>query len=507
MNFTEISYLLVKIFLLLFMFCFNTINLFLLIFAFYKVRNHLRKHLVFDSDFVYKSPYTPSISILVAAWNEEKTIIESLRSLMDLNYPHYEIVVVSDGSTDHTLEKLQEHFKFERRNIGYQPAIGTARLRGTYDTDIELPPSLFRFVVVDKENGGKADAVNSGINAAQGDFICTIDADCILDRETLLQVVAPIVEDREHVVACGGQVGIVNGCTVINGRVTKTRLPKKVLPLFQVVEYMRAFTAGRTAFELMNSLLILSGAFAVIQRRILIEIGGLMTPYINDRIAIEYCGKEPFTICEDMEVIVRIWRYVYDKGEKKRIAYVPRPICWTEAPESLSDLGSQRARWYRGLLEILKYHRTMIFNPRYGRIGLFSLPYNLVFEAVGPLIEFLGYASLPFLWIVGFLDINYVITFFLVTTAYGTALSIIGVLMGLWQENAEFSSRDSVALFRYRSIGDKLLLALCAALLNLGYRQIILFYQVQGFIGFLRGDRKWKKLARIGFSSCDGTVL
>ncbi|MFC1586401.1 glycosyltransferase [Fibrobacterota bacterium] len=500
----EYTYVAIQAFLIIYVFIYNSMNFFMVVLAFFSVRMQLKKHHITDPELLYHSPHSPVISILVPAYNEARTIVQSLYSLLNLHYPHFEIIVTNDGSDDRTLEVLKKEFKLIRKDSEYLPVLGTAKVRGLYESRMEKSESVLRLMVIDKENGGRSDALNAGINAAKGDFVCTVDADSILEENALLQTIQPIVEDREQVIACGGQVAIANGCVIRDGRVIKTGLPKKALPMFQVIEYIRSFTGGRTAFEKINSLLILSGAFSIIQRGVLLEVGGFLTRYLTTRIGIEYCGKGSHTVCEDMEVIVRIWRYLYDKGRLKKITFSPHPICWTEAPEKMRDLGSQRDRWYRGLCEILWFHRLMLFNPRFGRIGLFAMPYQFFFEFLGPLMEFIGYITIPLLWVMGKYNLQFVFLFFLSATVYGTFISIVSVLLGLWNESAHRRGEITASLFRYGGLWAKIRLFTYALLSCVGYRQVLLFYQMRGFVGFLKKEKGWQKFERQGFELAEG---
>lgn len=443
--------------------------------------------------------FAPLISLLVPAYNEEVTIVESVRSLMRLEYPAYEVVVVNDGSKDRTIQVMKEAFQLVRSDVDYNAHLGTSPVRGFYRATCPLPKQVVRLVLVDKENGGKADALNVGINASQGTYVASMDADSLMIPKALVHAVQPILDNPNEVIACGGQIALSNGCIVADGKVIEARLPEPWIARFQVVEYMRSFTQSRVALGQMNSVLILSGVFAVFQRETVIAAGGFLSKHQRSRIVHEYTGEHSETVCEDMEVVVRVHRYLADHGLPGKIVFLPIATSWTEAPEIWKNLGKQRSRWYRGLWEVLWLHRGMMFNPRYGRVGLFALPYQLIFEALAPALETIGYVIVPFSWLIGILSPFAMLAFITFALSMNLLLSVGSVLVAIWRVRIE-SRHKSQALFDYK--GAKALFILCFAGLisNLGYRQYLLYWQLKGLKDFLAGKKSWDKFARQGFA-------
>ena len=473
-------------------------NFLFVVLAWKRVSRHLQRDTWHPPESDEHNPFMPLLSLLVPAYNEEVTCIESVQSLLSLRYPAYEIIICNDGSKDRTVEVLIEAFDFVRTDINYEGRLGTAEIRGLYRARGKLPANVKRLVLIDKANGGKADALNASINASQGVFVSSMDADSLLEPTALLRAMQTVADDPNEVIAVGVQVGLSNGSLVEDGEVVELRMPKSWIARFQIVEYMRSFGQGRTALGELNALLILSGVFALIRRDLLVECGGFLTKYIDSKIVTEYCGKGAHTVCEDMEVVVRLHRYLLDKGRTGTVAILPHPVAWTEAPEVYTDLGKQRGRWYRGLLEVLQYHRAMFLRKRFGRIGMFSLPYQFLFEAVAPVIETFGYLVVPMALVAGLLSPVHLFGIILLALALNIALTVASVVMCVrWQRAGPGASR---ALFRYPRPSDNIRLLAAAILSNFGYRQFLVYWQLRGLRDFLKGRKDWDKFARKGFA-------
>ncbi len=442
----------------------------LLVLSYREILYYMRHNSFSDYRITVQSELTPPISILAPAFNEEATAVESVRSLLKLNYGKYEVIVINDGSKDGTLDRLIREFSLLPSNQIYEQALATKPVRDIYTSH---KPAYRNLVVVDKENGGKADALNAGINVAQYANVCAIDADSLLEDDALQKVMKPFLED-ERVVASGGIVRIANGCEVVNGRVTKVALSNRFLPIFQVVEYFRAFLSGRMAWQGVNGLLIISGAFGMFKRDVVIEAG----------------GYNHATVGEDMELVARIHRTKLERKEPYRVVFVPDPVCWTEAPESLRILSRQRNRWHRGLLDTLLIHKKMLFNKNYGIVGMAAVPYFFFIELLGPVFEFVGYISMIAMLALGVLNVNMTILFFIVALFYGVMFSVGAVLL------------EEVSFQRYPKARDLALLLSFGVLENFGYRQITLWWRMKAFYDyFVKGVRSWGAMQRKGFSS------
>ena len=454
----------------------NFIYFILMGLSFVYVRAQKRAWQIKDRTFLFKPKVLPSVTIVAPAYNEAKTIIESVNSLMNLSYPDYELVIVNDGSSDLTLDTLRREFDLKRVDRTYRQDLTTKEVKGIY-----VNRNLPKLVVVDKVNGGKADALNTGINVAAKEYICSIDADSLLEEDALLKLVSRILEEDVETPALGGNVLPINGCTVEQGAVREKRIPRNRLAVLQTIEYIRAFMCGRLGWAFTNNLLIISGAFGLFRKERGVRVGGYMTS----------SGKyRKDTVGEDMEIVVRICRQMREMRRPYRIRYAFNANCWTEVPEDLGSLQKQRFRWQRGLIEILYFHKVMLFNPRYGRIGMIAMPYYFLFEVLGPLFELQGYLTVLLAAVLGVLYFDIAVMLFVAVVLSGTLISIAALLV------AEHAGR----LFPPRDTGR---LLLWAVLENFGIRQYFSLLRAAGYLRMFKGVTAWEKAERKGFADRD----
>ncbi|SDP81141.1 glycosyltransferase family 2 protein [Lentzea jiangxiensis] len=450
----------------------NTSYLGLILLAVREFRRHLRRRPYAGFDEAYTNPLTLGVSVVMPAHNEEATIVESVNAMLALRHPLFEVVVVDDGSTDGTFEVLRAHFGLVEVPRVVPDDVPT---RGAI-TAVHAPPAAVPLVVVRKENGGKASANNTGINVAVQPLVCMVDADSLLDPDALLAVARPFGDDPEHVVATGGVVRAVNDSTVVAGRVTELRMPRTWLARTQVVEYLRAFLLGRSGWSALNALVVVSGAFGLFRRDVLVETGGL----------------DVDTIGEDAELVVRLHRWLRDHRRHARVVFVPEPVAWTEVPESLRVLGRQRRRWSRGLAEVLWKHRRMIGNPAYGAVGTLALPFYVLFELLAPVVELFGLVALVVGLLLGAVDWAFAVLFFLVALGYGVALSLVALVV------------EEYSFHRYRGWRDLAVALVVAVVENIGYRQLTAVWRLRGLVDALRGGKaEWGRMTRVGFASAE----
>jgi cellulose synthase/poly-beta-1,6-N-acetylglucosamine synthase-like glycosyltransferase len=408
----------------------------------------------------------PPITLLVPAYNEELTIVESLRSLLALQYPNFEVVVVNDGSKDGTMAALIEAFELVPMSRHYERAAPHQPIRALYRA-----PNQPRLVVADKENGGKADALNAAINLARAPIVCSMDADSLLEPDALLMAVRPFVEDPERTVAVGGSVRIANGCDIQFGRVTRIGTPRNLVALVQTIEYLRAFLIARLAWSHLGALTIISGAFGLFRRDAVMDVGGYSLG----------------TVGEDMELVVKLHKHFRRAKRPYRVVFLADPVCWTEAPETLDVLGRQRARWHRGALETFARHRDMLLNPRYGKVGMIGFTYILLVDVLGPFIEIAGYLLIPAFWALGVLNTDYLYAFLAVSFGFGVVISV-GALALEEQE-----------LRRFPDVRSLLILLAAAVVENFGYRQLSNVWRLRGTWQFVTKQHGWGAMTRKGF--------
>ncbi len=403
------------------------------------------------------------VSMLVPAYNEAATIAASVRSMLQLNYPDYEVIVINDGSRDGTMDTLRREFALVPFPEAYWQRLETKKVRAIYRST--LHPTLR---VIDKDNGGKADALNAGINASRYPLFCGVDADSILERDSLKRVVEPFLENP-LTIASGGTVRIANGCVVDQGFMAKVGLPTNLLALVQIVEYLRAFLFGRLGWSPLNAVLIISGAFGLFRKENVVTVGG----YRSD------------TVGEDMELVMRLHRWHRLQRIPYRIVFVPDPICWTEAPESLRVLKNQRVRWQRGLCESLTMNLDLLFHPRGGAPGWLAFPFMLVFEWLGPLIEVTGYLFMIAAFILGIVSTEAFVTFMLVALGFGFILSVSALLL------------EELSFHIYPKPRQLAVLLVVVIIENFGYRQLNSLWRLWGLLKWMAGGKaKWGDMTR-----------
>jgi cellulose synthase/poly-beta-1,6-N-acetylglucosamine synthase-like glycosyltransferase len=446
----------------------NTTYLGLFAGAFVSARHYVKRKGIVDLEEVFRSPMTPSVSVIIPAFNEAKNIVEVVRAALALKYPRFEVLVVNDGSGDATLEDLIDSYGLARITKVVQPLIPCMPIKGVYISRVHD-----NLLVIDKEHGGKADTLNAGINVSRGDILCTVDADSLLEQDALLKVARPFLEHPDETVAVGGVIRVVNGCEVSGAVVKNVKLPKGFWANVQIIEYLRAFLGGRMGWAAMRSLLIVPGAFGGFDRKTVVAMG----------------GYDRQTVGEDIELIIRMHAFLRDKGRPYRIWYIPDPVCWTEVPVHYRQVAHQRDRWQRGLMESLRKHENMLFNPRYGRVGMFAIPFHFFFEMLGPVVELTGYVMIVLAYVMGFLNIEFLYLFLSLAILYGIVVSLLGIAL------------EGVVLRHYPRLGSLSKMCFYAVLDNVGYRQVNTWWRTKAYVTYYTRRNRWGAQEREGYPS------
>lgn len=438
------------------------------IFSAIALRKYLRKNSFVNYNSLVLSPLSPKISIIAPAFNESKTIIDNVRTLLSLYYNNFEVIIVNDGSTDDTFELMKEAYDLVKVNYYFDYRIPCERIRGVYRSK---NPSYNRLTIIDKNNGGKADSLNAGINICHSDLFVSIDADSIIEADSILKLVKPFLEEKDKkVIGTGGVIRIVNSCEVERGHIKEIKIPSNFLPRLQVLEYTRAFLLGRMAWSQLDGLMLISGAMGLFDRETVIKAGG-------------YSVK---TVGEDMELVLRMRRYMAENDTKYEVTYIPDPLCWTEVPSDLKSMRKQRTRWTRGLIESLRTHRKMFLNSQYGRLGLLGYPYWFFFEWMAPLIAFAGFIYTIYLIIRDSLNWPFYLLLFLFVYSFAVSLSTWAILF------------EEITFHKYKSKRDVLKLVGIAFLEPFFY-PVHTYFAVRGNLEALRGKKGWGKAERSGF--------
>lgn len=430
---------------------------------------YLKENAFIEYKLIKSSGLAPALSVIAPAYNEGKNIKENVHSLLNLNYDNYEVIIVNDGSKDNTLEVLIKSYDLEIIEYEYIDKIPTKNIRAVYKSK---NPAFYNLIIADKENGGKADALNVGMNISANPYIICIDADCVIHKDALLILAKPLLEKSDrHVIATGGVVRIANSCVITAGGLTEINAPKNLLARIQVLEYLRAFLLARMAWGKLDGLLLISGAFGLFDKDIAIKCG----------------GYNPKTVGEDMELVVRMRRYMLENNLKYAVTYIPNPLCWTEAPESFEILLKQRSRWARGTMETLWIHRIMFLNPKYKILGLLSVPYWFIFEYLAPIVEFTGLIITLFFAFLGILSFQYFFLLFGFVYSFAVMFSILTLLT------------EEYTYHQYGKAKDFIRLLIAAFVEPVYFHFFTVYAALMGNWEEMRGRKTWGDMERTGF--------
>lgn len=467
----------------------------LAILSFIGVNRFRKKEQYTDYRKLTSSPLAPGISIIAPAFNEGVTIIQNVRSLLTLNYARFEVIIVNDGSTDDTLEKLIREFEMVQVDFAYNEKIKSQPVRRIFKS---TNTAYDKLLVIDKVNGkSKADASNAGINAAAFDYFLCTDVDCIIEKDTLIKMIQPfmaeegkkikevgepcpecgyvhIVEENRRVIATGATLRIANSSEIEDGVLVRMRPPARLIPRFQEMEYIRSYVLGKMGWSMINCVPNVSGGLGLFDKEIAIKAG----------------GYDPLSFGEDMDIITRMCAYMRDNKQKYAIRYIPSTQCWTEGPPNLKVFSRQRTRWGRGLIQIMSLHRKIIFNPKYGRLGLVVFPYNFLFEFLAPVIEFLGILYYIYIVVTGQINLANALTLLLFVYLYSVMITTMAIF---W---------DQMVHRNYKTWREVFGLSLMAFLEPIIYHPLIVFFALRGYYFFITGRKHtWGNMQRQGFGT------
>ncbi|MDB4303159.1 glycosyltransferase [Desulfosarcina sp.] len=432
---------------------------------------------------------THSISIIVPAFNEEVSIVDCVKMLLEIDYHDFEVIVVNDGSKDKTLQVIKSAFEFDEAKFTDESYLKTKKIKHV------IAEKNRRLILIDKENGGKADSINTGINFSTKKYICTIDADSILDSQALKKVIEPFITNPNTFVS-GGQLAASNDVVIKHNKVVSSKMPRNIWVLWQIIEYIKSFMISRIGLSRIDALLIMSGAFSVYKKADLSKVGGFLTEHNEHPYLKETIGLGNKTLCEDMEIVVRLWRYFKENKKKAKAIFLAQPVCWTEMPDNAKNLYKQRSRWQIGLAETLKIHRAIGFEPKYGTIGLLAYPYYFLFELLSPVIKVFTFIFILFAAVAGTINPAWVLLLiFSVTLTTAIIMSSIMVVIENWSQKQVAANRDAL---RYKGFGNWLWLLFVGIISDFTYAFFRLYAQFVGIIKFLQKKSDWNKFERKG---------
>ncbi|WP_024615670.1 glycosyltransferase family 2 protein [Clostridium sp. Ade.TY] len=437
------------------------------IYSMVNLNNHIYKKRYKNIIKIEKENNYPPISILVPAYNEEKSILNCIKSLLKLDYPIFEIIIISDGSTDKTVEKIITEFGLKKVKRPIRKLIRSKEIINIYENKDEV-----KITLIDKLNGGKADALNTGINASKYPYFVSLDADSMLNYDSLKNIIEPIIED-DRTIAVGGNIKVSNSAVIDNGEIKRIKTPKKAIVIFQLIEYYRVFLTNRVWFNRFNGNLIVSGAFGLFKKQSVVNVGGYSLGCIG----------------EDMDLIIKLHSFYRKNKRKYKIQYNPNAICWSEAPERYKDLKNQRKRWHTGLMQSLLGHKYIFLNIRYGIVGIFSFMYYFIYEMLSCIIEILGLIVIILSYSIGIINWDFFKTFMFMYIIYSTIISISAIIL----ERYMFKS--------LMSIKTTLVFILFSIIECFGYRQLCSLYRILGVISYKRKKFEWNKIQRIDYNN------
>lgn len=354
------------------------------------------------------SPYASGISIIARLHNDENTIIDTIREWLVLAYNNFDIIVVNDGSTDTTLEKLISYYQLEEVNYAANNQLKTKEVYSYYKSK---NPAFSKLLVVDKTFGCIADALNAGINASEKQLVFCLEQQCFLEPDSLLKLAKVFLDEEKKVVAVNCVVNVANRPKIDRGRSFKLNFPRTIWPSFQAIEYFKLFFLKSPALNRMNFMHPVSGTFSLIDKEILLLSGGFNVKVSNP----------------GFELLVRIRRYMLSKHMPHKIISNLEPVCWVNVQGSLKTLSRNRIEKARSFLLTYKLNKEAPFNRRYSVLGL-NLAYLWFSELIGPVIKVVFLVVAVIICAMGAIDKEWVFILLLTIYFFSVLLSLIAIL-------------------------------------------------------------------------------
>lgn len=458
-----------SVFVVVYFITLNSVYLLLLLFSTPQVFKRSQELEIEEDELFYQEKPFPPVTIIAPAYNEGPIIEDSLNYMLNLKYTHYEVILVNDGSTDDTLQVVKDNFALYEIPPAFQIKIKTSPIKKFYRSH-----KYKNLLVIDKENGGKADSLNAGINAAKFAYFLALDADTLIAEDALYRAISPMITQK-NVIATGGTVGVINDCLFKDGKVLKVRFPRSFYAGIQVVEYIRAYLFGRVGWNWLGGNLVISGAFGLFNKQLVLDNGG----YLVD------------TVGEDLELTLKLHHSHLRKGSRYKIVSIPDTVCWTEVPEDRKTLSRQRERWHRGLIDSMVRHKKLFLNPKYGVTGMFTFPFFVLGEMISPIVEFLGWISFPIGLYLGIINLQFFLLFILASVGLSLILTFSSIILAQISLGRYHSEKDFIKMFFYTLIE------------NLGYRQMTVIWRLKGFLMYLQGNKTWGEMKRIGIKKLE----
>lgn len=410
---------------------------------------------------IKKAIYEEGITILVPAYNEQALIIKNLLGIINVDYRNYEVIFINDGSIDRTMDLLDDNLTLYKSFRRPSNMFNYESINGVYES--KLYPYIY---VIDKENGGKADALNAGLDFAKNNIIITLDADSILDQDSLTYINTAFRD--ETIISAGGTVHAGQGFTGSHSSPQPTFIASNLIR-FQIIQYLTAFYLHKTTQAKINSITVISGAFGAFRKRALIEVKGFRK-----------------SIGEDMDITLKMQQLIKLKYNKHRLIAIPEAKCYTECPETFRELFKQRVRWQKAFIDCIFYYRKSFYKKFKAIPSTYLLLDSLLLGTINAFILL----HIPITLIL--FPHHYMIPLGLFSMTYFLAIcqSLASILI---------SQRFNIH-YQFR---DYLKISLFIPVEVMTYRFLGILFVISGTISYFINNQNWSESKRFGSKTVD----